>query len=316
MAQLGVIFMSSSYFVSPLPSVLTPRYSDSLHIITNDLMFHITEIDTYFAMDTVGSYYDATDNCAASGSSVASIHSDKDLYKAGMKCREVSYLLPGDFIGEQDGCWVGLSDTVKEGDYLWSDGSVSNYGFIGNDSTQPTTGIFPWDSSQPNNNGGADHVWINILKDWAWTDSGAEWQQTSNMFPLCNKPNPIKQCLNHGHTIHAWYDGSSIDIEYDLWTDKSGNNNNGIIVDDNGIELFDGSNISNSELYLNGQPIVIGTPNTKIRFNVALERIHTVFNLCKYRSDPALQRLRILTAVTDNGLFGFWSGLSGQAFGM
>ena len=69
----------------------------------------------------------------------------------------------------------------------------------------------------------------------------------------------LEQCLNQGHEIHAWYDGASIDIANNLWRDKSGNNNTGIINDNTGIELFDGTNTFNSELYLNGQPIVTGT---------------------------------------------------------
>ena len=46
-----------------------------------------------------------------------------------------------------------------------------------------------------------------------------------------NFTNPIQKCLNPDHKIHAWYDGSSIEIRNNLWRDKSGNNNNGMIID-------------------------------------------------------------------------------------
>ena len=96
--------------------------------------------------------------------------------------------------------------------------------------------------------------------------------------------------------------------------DLSGNNNNGIIDDSAGIQVFDGTNMTDTELYLNGQSVVLGTRNTKITFNVALNRInHTVFNLCKYR-DGATWRGRILQTDQDNGLFGFHAAKSGVAY--
>ena len=121
-------------------------------------------------------------------------------------------------------------------------------------------------------------------------------------------------CLNNGREIHAWYDGDSIDLTNDLWIDKSGNNNTGEMVVNTGIELFDGTDISNAELYLNDQPIVTGTHQTQITFNVELNPSrHTVFNLAKYRIGSGY-KARILQGNTHNSLFGFWNGRSGIAY--
>ena len=134
---------------------------------------------------------------------------------------------------------------------------------------------------------------------------------TSN--PTSSPTAQLFRCLNNGREIHAWYDGDSIDLSNDLWIDKSGNNNTGELVVNTGIQLFDGTDTSNTELYLNGQPSVTGTYQTQITFNVELNpAAHTVFNLAKYRIGSAY-KARILQGNTHNSLFGFWGARSGIA---
>ena len=146
--------------------------------------------------------------------------------------------------------------------------------------------------------------------------SGNETHAPS-LYPSSN-PTPTPQfiqCLNNGREIHAWYDGSSIDLANNSWIDKSGNNNHGEIVVDTGIELFDGTDTSNTELYLNGQPIVTGTYQTKITFNIELNPVtHTVFNLAKYRIGSGYKARILQTQYYPNSLFGFWGGRSGIAY--
>ena len=84
--------------------------------------------------------------------------------------------------------------------------------------------------------------------------------------------------------------------------------NMGIIDNNIGIDVLDGINSSNSELYLNGQPVVIGTYQTKIKFHVELNPAnHTIFYLAKYR-DGSYNKERILAAndgSSDTAIFGF-----------
>ena len=124
----------------------------------------------------------------------------------------------------------------------------------------------------------------------------------------------IYQCLLPGHSIHAWYDGSSMDLPNRVWRDKSGNNLHGVVSENAGIDFFNGSDATNTELHLNGQPIVMGTYQTEIVFPVAMNPVnHTVFNLAKYR-EGASNKGRILQTDVDNSLFGFHSSRSGVAY--
>ena len=114
-----------------------------------------------------------------------------------------------------------------------------------------------------------------------------------------------------------WLDGSSVlfDGNGDIagWTDKSGNGNDAVMVSTTGLSLFDGSDTSNTELYLNGQPLIYGTPDTQMKLgpNLQLSPLHTVFNLCKYRTTG--QKRRIIEATGSNSFYGFWNGRSGVA---
>eukprot|EP01083_Nonionella_stella_P226420 804112_1 len=112
--------------------------------------------------------------------------------------------------------------------------------------------------------------------------------------------------------IDAWYDGDSIDIANDVWTDKSGYNHHGSIGVSTGIGVFNGTNETHELFTYMNKTAIYGATTTQITFNVSLHPInHTVFNYCKYRDVG--QKARILQTDTQNGVFGFWSGRSGQA---
>ena len=94
------------------------------------------------------------------------------------------------------------------------------------------------------------------------------------------------------------------------WTDKSGNGNDVNIISSTDLGLFDGSDSSNTELYLNGQPLITGTSNSRIELgpNLSVGPTHTVFNLCKYRNS-ANNKDRIIQANIEGvgqAFFGFW----------
>ena len=277
------------------------------------MFVYVQEMDKYFLGETLQNYSFANDFCSSLGTTSASIHSDQDFYKTRLQCQSFGYIISNRF-GDDDltSCWIGMDDLVTEGTWKWVDGSTSDYGFYNNNPSQPTTGIFPWWGINPNNLANQEHcteltrIWN---KDYLWNDRPCNL----TMMPLCNKiEDPIYECLNTGHNIHAWYDGSSIDLKYNLWIDKSGNNNIGVIINNTGIELFDGTNTTNSELYLNGEEIIIGTYQTEIIFNLELNPInHTIFNLAKYRDFDGAIKQRIVQSDYQNLFVGFWMGLSG-----
>eukprot|EP01083_Nonionella_stella_P083077 229539_1 len=112
--------------------------------------------------------------------------------------------------------------------------------------------------------------------------------------------------------IDGWYDGDSIDIANDIWTDKSGHNNHGSIGVSTGIGVFNGTTETHELFTYFNKTAVYGATTTQITFNVDLHPInHTVFNYCKYREVG--QKYRIIQTGPENGCFGFWRG-SGQAF--
>ena len=127
--------------------------------------------------------------------------------------------------------------------------------------------------------------------------------------------NEILECLDDGRDFHAWYDGDSIDLINNIWIDKTGNNHTGIINITTGMDVFDGTDITNTELYLNGQSIITGTNETQIIFNVELNpKNHTVFNLAKHRANTSARwKQRILQTNNERGAFGFAYTASGFA---
>eukprot|EP01084_Bolivina_argentea_P034595 64045_1 len=115
-------------------------------------------------------------------------------------------------------------------------------------------------------------------------------------------------CLTNGHFANAWYDGSSIDLVNNVWYDKTAYNQHTTVYG-YGIGFVDGVDTKNVP-FVNGQPYVYGTTQTKIKFGETLliKGKHTVFNLCKYNGG---QKQRIIQSLSTDSFFGFGYGRSG-----
>ena len=270
------------------------------------------------------SWFEAEEYCQEKyNSHLATIKSQLDRDLAQALCRS---------LGNSGQCWIGLYHHDAQSTWKWIDGADLDYGF--NADGTPKTGADPWDSGEPNYDS-EDCVQLNHLYDWndisCWTfnypicnsnittfepTATLSTSPTSPTQPPTKYPTTgeLQQCLNRNRTIHAWYHAGSIDLTNNLWIDLSGNDNNGKIDDNTGIELFDGTDTSIAELYLNGEPVIVGTYQTKISFDVQLNPFnHTIFNLCKYRLYGQYKG-RILQSNEENGIYGFHSGRAGVAY--
>ena len=132
----------------------------------------------------------------------------------------------------------------------------------------------------------------------------------SSLYPLCNKiPDQdeieISQCLNGDHSISAWYDGDSFDVDLNIWMDKSGNNNNGYVVNEGDLTMPP----------YNNHLTIAGSFSTSILFDIEINpENYTVFNLCKY-IPTAAKKGRILQATVDDVTFGFLRDIGDPSIG-
>ncbi|XP_030259767.1 lactose-binding lectin l-2-like isoform X1 [Sparus aurata] len=99
----------------------------------------------YVATDLT--FADAELQCLSEGANLVSIHSpeEKDF---------VSFLIKN-FDSAQGHTWIGLSDILKEGRWMWTDGSVVDFVF--------------WHAGQPDNAGGNEHcghIWAGTALRW------------------------------------------------------------------------------------------------------------------------------------------------------
>uniref|UniRef100_A0A3B5R513 Galactose-specific lectin nattectin-like n=1 Tax=Xiphophorus maculatus TaxID=8083 RepID=A0A3B5R513_XIPMA len=102
-------------------------------------------------------WVDAERNCIALGANLASFHSHSEYIFLKNLVRAAR--------GSWDRTWVGGYDAVKEGVWLWSDGSNFNY--------------CQWGSGEPNNQGGAEHCMeINLKGEHSqtWEDWPCSWK--------------------------------------------------------------------------------------------------------------------------------------------
>eukprot|EP01083_Nonionella_stella_P158436 515735_1 len=143
------------------------------------------------------------------------------------------------------------------------------------------------------------------------TTNPTTFTQSPTFNPTTVNATAFSYCLGND-VVEGWYDGDSIDIANSLWIDKSSSQNDATINNNVGLGVFNG-NQTTHELFTDfNTTAVYGATTTQITFNVALHPTnHTVFNYCKYRDVG--QKARILQTDTQNGVFGFWSGRSGQA---
>ncbi|XP_053190406.1 lactose-binding lectin l-2-like [Scomber japonicus] len=93
---------------------------------------------------------DAELYCVSERANLVSIHSqeEQDFVKSLIK----------NFDHAEGYTWIGLSDTQKEGGWMWSDGCAVDFDF--------------WFSEQPDNGAGTEHcVHNNYAKDLKWNDA-------------------------------------------------------------------------------------------------------------------------------------------------
>eukprot|EP01084_Bolivina_argentea_P267828 454751_1 len=108
------------------------------------------------------SWSDALNYCHSEGANLVSIHSQQDMIEAITACGA-------------DRCWIGLSDTVTEGTWRWSDGSSTDYGFNNNNASDPKQG-YPWSYWQPDN-------WVEF-EDCIELNVTGEWNDVDCRSPL------------------------------------------------------------------------------------------------------------------------------------
>lgn len=102
------------------------------------------------------------------------------------------------------------------------------------------------------------------------------------------------------HGMVAWYDSSSWDEQNNVWTDKSGNGNDGILIAG-----------TPSRQTILGVHAITGDVSTGINFGSVIKANFTVCVKSKYNSGV---KKRILQGRTSNWLFGHWGARSGVAF--
>ena len=134
----------------------------------------------------------------------------------------------------------------------------------------------------------------------------------SDKYGLKATENP-GNCLNNIESLAGWYDGGSMDVINNQWLDKSGIkfNNNGIVTDNTGIEVYDGTDTS-SEFYVrDNNKVITGSTLTKIKFKPSLQPQFTIFNVAKWKEIGS--KSRILQGENHDCAFGFDSVGSGYA---
>ena len=133
-------------------------------------MINITS-SSYVIGQTALSYQNAVAYCEIIGGQLASTHSESDYYETKALCEDIN-----------SDCWIGLSDITSEGVWEWEDGTVTDYGFVNNDNTNPATGIFPWEDGEPNNfENIEDCIHLRAGLGFLWNDAPC----TDEGYPIC-----------------------------------------------------------------------------------------------------------------------------------
>ena len=78
-----------------------------------------------------------------------------------------------------------MNDRSSEGRYEWSDGTMTDYGFLNKSNRDPDTSVHPWANGEPNNdNADEDCVQLDGGRSYQWNDNDCSTQ----WYPLCNYP--------------------------------------------------------------------------------------------------------------------------------
>uniref|UniRef100_A0A8C9Z858 Galactose-specific lectin nattectin-like n=1 Tax=Sander lucioperca TaxID=283035 RepID=A0A8C9Z858_SANLU len=94
------------------------------------------------------SWVDAENFCKSKGGNLASIHSVEEYEFLRTFINQIS--------GENRRTWMGGFDSVKEGEWMWSDGSTFDYK--------------SWAPGQPDNTGGIEHC-LEMNYQGKWNDN-------------------------------------------------------------------------------------------------------------------------------------------------
>ncbi|XP_035859859.1 galactose-specific lectin nattectin-like [Sander lucioperca] len=97
---------------------------------------------------------DAEIFCEITGGNLASIHSDAEHTFIKNYINQVT--------GAQKPSWIGGSDAMEEGTWMWSDGSKFNYKI--------------WNVGEPNNSGGAENCLLMNSGAANWNDAACTYQ--------------------------------------------------------------------------------------------------------------------------------------------
>jgi hypothetical protein len=120
--------------------------------------------------------------CETNHRGLASIHSNGEQLSAKAACD--FYVQAGIDASTDDpdhapiGCWIGLTDEVQEGGFVWTDGSAVEF--------------VNWKAGEPNNAGGdgtagSGENGVNLyFTNGRWNDRGSGQPTDKLMFPLCN----------------------------------------------------------------------------------------------------------------------------------
>ncbi|XP_078100718.1 galactose-specific lectin nattectin-like isoform X2 [Sander vitreus] len=107
---------------------------------------------------------DAELSCQAVGGNLASVHSAEEHEFLRNYIKQVT--------GHHKTSWIGGFDAVKEGMWMWTDGSKFNY--------------INWTTGQPDNIGGVEHCTSMNWNEEKWNDSACSDPNNQTSF-VCSK---------------------------------------------------------------------------------------------------------------------------------
>lgn len=125
------------------------------------------------------SWNDAFDYCASIGQQLLSIHSVETQEEAQDLCDTKTHSDATD-----GGCWVGLYRISEDDDWIWSDGSTTDYGFV----SGATSGNYPWKPGEPN--GDSCFWWWETCENCIQLQHSAVYRWNDNQcdtlgYPIC-----------------------------------------------------------------------------------------------------------------------------------
>eukprot|EP01084_Bolivina_argentea_P139534 245457_1 len=130
---------------------------------------------------TRGTWQEAQSWCQSQGTTLASIHSTDDFNAAKARCKALIDVKLNSY-----GCWIGLNNIATQTEFIWTDGSTSDYGFTANDPSQPTDSTHPWYGGQTPSTADVDACVIMQAgnRNYQWTVGACS--TATYAYPICN----------------------------------------------------------------------------------------------------------------------------------